>query len=213
MAGKHSGCLMWAGSDYDYNGIKCTFTKTLDVNMTYEDRIETAFSWFSDENTPANLVMMYFEEPDEHAHAFGPDSAEVCNGHDTHSVVWILFEKLLSSTHGQVTAFVAKLDKAVGYIQKRLIETGLDKRVNVIYLSDHGMNSVTPPNFINLNEFLSDDCCTMYGTSPILQIVPKDFGVCVCVCMKCVCSLMAKTKSIYTFQFQFQPKRMKFSRI
>lgn len=70
---------MWAGSDFDYNGIKCTFTHTLDMNMTYEDRIETALSWFSDDKTPANLVMMYFEEPDERAHAFGPDSPEVEN--------------------------------------------------------------------------------------------------------------------------------------
>lgn len=76
----------------------------------------------------------------------------------------------------QVTKFVAKLDKAVGYIQKKLIDTGLDKRVNVIHLSDHGMNSVTPPNFINLNELIADEYCTMYGTSPILQIIPKDFG-------------------------------------
>lgn len=79
--------------------------------------------------------------------------------------------------NAQVTKLVAKLDEAVGYVQKRLMETGLDKRVNVIYLSDHGMNSVKPPNFINLNDFLTADCCTMYGTSPILQIVPKDLSM------------------------------------
>lgn len=76
-AGKHSGCMMWAGSNYDYNGIKCTFTGTFNMNETYEDRIDTALSWFIDGKTPANLVMMYFEEPDWDAHIFGPDSVEV----------------------------------------------------------------------------------------------------------------------------------------
>lgn len=71
--------MMWAGSDYDYNGIKCTFTSGFDIHKTNEERIDTALSWFTDEKTPANLVMLYFEEPDEHAHAFGPDSAEVNN--------------------------------------------------------------------------------------------------------------------------------------
>lgn len=69
------------------------------------------------------------------------------------------------------------LDDAAGYIQKKLIDTGLDKRVNVIHLSDHGMNSVTPPNFINLKGMVSDEYCTIYGTSPVLQIIPKDFGL------------------------------------
>lgn len=71
--------MMWAGSDYEYNGIECTFISKLDESMTYEHRIDTALSWFSNDKTPANLVMMYFEEPDEHAHAFGPDSAEASN--------------------------------------------------------------------------------------------------------------------------------------
>lgn len=77
----------------------------------------------------------------------------------------------------QVTKFVARLDDAAGYIQKRLVELGLDKRVNVIHLSDHGMNSVTPPNFINLKGMVNENDCTLYGTSPVLQIIPKDFGV------------------------------------
>jgi predicted AlkP superfamily pyrophosphatase or phosphodiesterase len=32
---------------------------------------------FKHTNTPANLVMLYFEEPDTAAHVFGPESVEV----------------------------------------------------------------------------------------------------------------------------------------
>lgn len=77
MNGKHSGCMMWAGSDYEYNGTKCTFTGLFELNMKYEDKIDKALSWFTNESTPANLVMLYFDEPDEHSHEFGPDSDQV----------------------------------------------------------------------------------------------------------------------------------------
>lgn len=78
--------------------------------------------------------------------------------------------------HLQITNMVAKLDMITGRIQKKLIESGLDQRVNVIHLSDHGMNSVIPPNFINLYEFVANTSCEMYGSSPVLQIVPTDSG-------------------------------------
>lgn len=77
MAGKTSGCMMWAGSDYDYKGIKCTHNHPFEFNMKYEDKVNEALSWFTNEKTPANLVMLYFDEPDEHSHAYSPDSPEV----------------------------------------------------------------------------------------------------------------------------------------
>lgn len=69
--------MMWPGTDFDYNGINCTFTAKLDIKMKWEDRVDTAMSWFTDKKTPANLVMLYIEEPDAHAHGFGPDSSVV----------------------------------------------------------------------------------------------------------------------------------------
>lgn len=72
---------------------------------------------------------------------------------------------------------VAKLDNITRHIQEKLIKSGLDNRVNVIHLSDHGMNSVTLRNSINLTKFVAQNACEMYGTSPILQIVPNDPGI------------------------------------
>lgn len=69
---------------------------------------------------------------------------------------------------------VARLDNLTRYIQDKLIATGLDKRVNVIHVSDHGMIGVAPPNFIYLDKILANDNCDIFGTSPVLQIVPKD---------------------------------------
>lgn len=74
---------------------------------------------------------------------------------------------------------VSKLDNLSQYIQDKLIQNGLDKTVNVIHLSDHGMSSVTPPNFINLMDFVANDSCKMFGSSPVVQIVPSNAGACI----------------------------------
>lgn len=69
--------MMWPGSNFEYKGKNCTFTGVFNENMKWEDRADIALSWFSDVKTPANLVMMYIEEPDSHGHIYGPDSPVV----------------------------------------------------------------------------------------------------------------------------------------
>lgn len=77
MAGKHSGCMMWPGSDFEYKGKNCTFTMKLDKNVSFEERIDKAMSWFTHKETPVNLVMMYIEQPDAYSHVYGPQSIQV----------------------------------------------------------------------------------------------------------------------------------------
>lgn len=48
----------------------------------------------------------------------------------------------------------------------------LDKRTDIIILSDHGMLTLTPKNFIDLYDFV-DRSVKMYGTSPVLQVVAR----------------------------------------
>lgn len=76
MAGRHSGC-MWPGGDFDYNGINCTFRRSFDKSFPLEKRVDEAMEWLTHETTPANLVMLYFEQPDGQSHIFGPESMEV----------------------------------------------------------------------------------------------------------------------------------------
>lgn len=69
---------------------------------------------------------------------------------------------------------VAKLDNLTKYIQEQLIAHNLDQRINVIHVSDHGMSSVVPPNFIDLRQFTTEGAFKWYGSSPVLQIVPTN---------------------------------------
>lgn len=46
-------------------------------SVLFDERVDTVMSWFTDKKTPANLVMLYFEEPDGRGHVYGPESQVV----------------------------------------------------------------------------------------------------------------------------------------
>ncbi|XP_055296553.1 ectonucleotide pyrophosphatase/phosphodiesterase family member 5-like isoform X2 [Sitodiplosis mosellana] len=150
-AGGHSGCI-WPGSGYEYHGVSCTFQKEHNGSIPFEDRVDTIMNWFTHEQTPTNLVMLYIEEPDEQSHMYGPNSIHITNA-------------------------AARVDNLTRYIEDKLIEHKLQNRVNVIYLSDHGMVGVPPSNFIDFTVFLANNTYNIYGSTPVLQVVPKDLTV------------------------------------
>lgn len=69
---------------------------------------------------------------------------------------------------------VKKMDDLTKYIEDKLLSENLRHRTNVIYVSDHGMDSVSSPNFINLTSFLVNGTYQCYGSSPVIQIVPQE---------------------------------------
>lgn len=71
---------MWGGAEFVYskesNSLpthKAGYDNT--VNLT--KRINQVMTWFTNETHPANLVMVYIEDPDFHSHIYGPDSERV----------------------------------------------------------------------------------------------------------------------------------------
>lgn len=151
LNGGHSGCMMWPGSNFPYTKERtnCTYAKPFNITLPWNDRVDTAFQWIRDPKKPANLVMLYIEEPDYYGHIYSPDS-------------------------DRVAQLVVKLNDLTRYIYDRIREFNLQDRVNVVHLSDHGMASLMPKNFINLTSFVPEDVkYDVHGTTPVLQIVPK----------------------------------------
>lgn len=68
---------MWPGSNFDYNGTKCSHTVAYNETESWYSRVDTVISWFIDKRKPANLVMLYIEQPDSYAHVFSPESSVV----------------------------------------------------------------------------------------------------------------------------------------
>lgn len=150
MAGGRSGCMMWPGSDFEYDGVSCSYNRHYNLSVNYKERVDEVFEWILNETAPANLIMFYIEEPDLHAHAFGPESSTI-------------------------TEFVAQLNHVTEYFHQKIQKHDLENRVNVVHLSDHGMDSLELRNVINLTSIIGDKA-KFYGTTPVLQIVPNDLA-------------------------------------
>ncbi|XP_058819698.1 bis(5'-adenosyl)-triphosphatase enpp4-like [Topomyia yanbarensis] len=151
QSGGHSGCMMWPGSDFPYtkSNISCSHSQPFNLTSPWNDRVDTVFKWIQDPSKPANLVMLYIEEPDYYGHIYSPES-------------------------DRVAQLIVKLNDLTRYIYDKIREFGLQERVNVLHLSDHGMDSVMPKNFINLTSLTPPDVkYDVYGSTPVLQIVPK----------------------------------------
>ncbi|XP_053678141.1 DDB1- and CUL4-associated factor 6-like [Anopheles nili] len=151
LAGGHSGCMMWPGSDFGYgpSNATCSHVQPLNISIPWTDRINTIFRWIRDTDRPANLIMLYIEEPDYYGHVYGPDS-------------------------DRIEQLVVKLNDLTRQLHAKIADLRLQERVNVVHLSDHGMEPVMPKHFINLTALVADELkYDTYGTSPVLQIVPK----------------------------------------
>ncbi|XP_021925449.1 ectonucleotide pyrophosphatase/phosphodiesterase family member 5-like [Zootermopsis nevadensis] len=145
---RYSGVMMWPGGGFSYRGIVPKFHYAWNMNVSWERRVDLVMDWFSHSSTPANLVMLYFEEPDTTAHAFGPESA-------------------------QVLSYIQKVDNIATYVRQRLTNKNLLDKVNVVLLSDHGMATVTPQRIFNLSQYVDKAFFQIVDSSPVLQIRPS----------------------------------------
>lgn len=184
LAGGRSGCMMWPGSNYEYDGVVCTHSKHYNTSVSYNERVDDVFEWILNDKAPANLIMLYIEEPDLHAHAFGPES-------------------------NTITDLVAKLNGVTEYLHQKIQQHNLENRVNVVHLSDHGMESLQLKNVVNLTSIVGDKV-KFYGTTPVLQIVPNNLAETDAIFAKL--SLEAKERGTFkVYTNDLLPKRWRFN--
>jgi len=140
-----SGVVMWPGSDVE--GQHAKHFVPYDIHVPLTERIDMMVDWFSDHDSPMNLGLLYFHEPDATGHAFGPDSDEILN-------------------------MIKTLDEGVGYLIKKLKDHKIFNSINLIITSDHGMAEISEN--IDLDLIIDPKLYTSYGTTPVLGIYPKD---------------------------------------
>lgn len=58
--------------------------------------------------------------------------------------------------------------------QDKIKEHNLENTVNVIHLSDHGLTAVTPLEFVNVTQYLTQGTYITEGASPCMQIIAKE---------------------------------------
>lgn len=142
--------MTWPGGEIPYgpssNLTTPTFYHKYNNSFPFEARVDMIISWITN---GANLIFGYFEEPDENAHAWGPES-------------------------NQTKGWIQKMDNLTGYFIDKLKENNIYDKVNIILLSDHGFHSVPAKNIMNVTKAVTIDSSKyiISGKSPVITVAP-----------------------------------------
>lgn len=112
-------------------------------------RISKVIDWLTRPKNPANLALIYHNQPDAQAHHFGPFSDEV-------------------------EQEIRKIDKSLRYMFTQLMSSNLADDLNVIILSDHGMAEVHEGNLTVLSEVVDHQLYKIYGERPLYFVDPNN---------------------------------------
>ena len=135
------------GPDYMVHKFEDIFNLTL-LNTT--ERIDKMMQWFTRKVNPINLGLLYFPEPDETGHDYGPDSAEVND------------------------VIRGELNEALGYLKKSLEGAHMLDSTNIIITSDHGMADMT--KYINMDDYVNRswyDEASEWRSDEMVSLIPK----------------------------------------
>lgn len=110
-----TGVYFWLGSEAELQGLRPSIYYKYTESVPFEQRVQTAISWFTDDNK--DFVALYFHEPDSTGHTYGPGSTQVADK-------------------------VREMDGILGLILDTLRSKSLEDKVNLIVLSDHGMTEI-----------------------------------------------------------------------
>ena len=145
---------MWPGSNQPYGSTNHRVTYVKEPNGTYPylQRAEDVISWITDPIRPANLIFMLFEEPDVSGHADGPSD-----------------EGILKS--------IKLMDDITGHLVHMLDCLNITDKVNLIFLSDHGMADVPTGHVIDFESIMDSRNGSKYknyGGRSLLQLLPTN---------------------------------------
>lgn len=129
--GVKSASFFWPGSD---TGTKSpNIFKPYDEKVTFTQRVDSVVSWFRlPEAQRPHLVTLYFDEPDETEHEYGPVSAEN--------------QKNLE-----------KIDAFIGEMLQKIKALPMADKLNIIIVSDHGMADIDNEKKVPLMEYLKPE--------------------------------------------------------
>jgi predicted AlkP superfamily pyrophosphatase or phosphodiesterase len=147
--GHVTASLFWPGSEGKVQGIQPRYWARYDASMTHEAEVQQALAWL--DQPPADrpvLVALYFNDTDDAGHRDGPDAASV----------------------GEA---IERLDRVIGQLRVGLEARGLDRAVNIVVTSDHGMAEVSPERQIFLDDYVDVATLDVVDWSPVLMMSAK----------------------------------------
>jgi predicted AlkP superfamily pyrophosphatase or phosphodiesterase len=147
--GVRSACFFWPGSETENHGTHPSFFKPFDKSLTCAERVDGVLAWLDlpPEARP-RFCTLYFDLVDTEGHRFGPDSPETA-------------------------AAVQQVDDAIGLLLASLTQRGLRESTNLVIVSDHGMEPVSPDRVIVLDDYVDLNTVDIDFTGANAGLRPK----------------------------------------
>ena len=122
-SGVRTATLFWPGSEADIRGVRPAKYQPFDQSLASNARVDLLLDWLEDPAAKPGFATLYFDIVDTAGHHFGPGAPEV-------------------------KAAVAQVDVAIARLLDGLKARGLDGKVNLVIVADHGMTAVAPGNTV-----------------------------------------------------------------
>ena len=124
--------------------VHCVFN----LRQNFSVRVNRAVEWLRSDKPP-HFISLYFGAIDNTGHSHGPFSKEY-------------------------KSMVENVDvNAVGFLLKRLNETDFLRKVNLIIVSDHGMDNTSASRQIYLEDFIDPSTYTLTEKGPLVHMWPR----------------------------------------
>uniref|UniRef100_A0A8C3A878 Ectonucleotide pyrophosphatase/phosphodiesterase 1 n=1 Tax=Cyclopterus lumpus TaxID=8103 RepID=A0A8C3A878_CYCLU len=153
-----AGTFFWPGSDVRINGSFPDLYKSYDRNIHFKQRVTTLFEWLSlPQGERPDFYTLYLEEPDSTGHRYGPASSQILQA-------------------------LENVDKIMGMLMDGLTQRDLHHCVNIIILSDHGMEEASCEKAAYVSTYLNktDGFAVIQGAAARIRPsrLPEDYYSC-----------------------------------
>lgn len=148
--GQTAASFFFPGTESLIQGRRPTIWKAYDHQLPNEERVDAVLTWFDlpKEKRPT-IITMYFSDTDDAGHGFSPDAPETRQA-------------------------VLRVDANIARLYEGLKQRKIEKKVNLIIVSDHGMAPYDPKNAIILDEMFDPEMAErIFWVGEFVQIFPK----------------------------------------
>ncbi len=131
--GVKTAAMFWLGSEAEIKGLRPSIWNKYDHFKPNKDRVKEVLSWLDlPKSERPRFITLYFSDVDSAAHRYGPNSVEVANA-------------------------IKEVDNRIADLRKGISSLGLDERVNLVIVSDHGMSETSKDRMIYLDDYIDFD--------------------------------------------------------
>jgi predicted AlkP superfamily pyrophosphatase or phosphodiesterase len=145
-----SASFFWPGSDVLIDGGRPRYYYTYDGSIPFEDRVAQVLAWL---DLPAgerpSFITLYFAEPNEAAHRFGPEAPEAL-------------------------AAAGRVDAMIGLLVDGLRQRGVLESTDIVVAADHGMAQMSEERVIVLDDYIELVPGELFEAGALLQIYPAE---------------------------------------